>query len=55
MKGNCEICGAEIEITMCCDGHNCGCMGLPIDPPVCSDECLEKYINKIQQRQKEDN
>ena len=24
---------------MCCDGHECGCMGKPIDPVVCSYGC----------------
>ena len=46
MKGNCEICGKEIEITMCCSGRDCGCLGLPIDPPVCSEKCYEKYEEK---------
>jgi len=46
MKGNCEICGNEIEITMCCSGRDCGCLGLPIDPPVCSEKCYEQYIIK---------
>ncbi len=27
---------------MCCDGRECGCMGQPIDPPVCSNECYAK-------------
>ncbi len=47
MKGNCEICGKEIEIQMCCNGRECGCMGLPIEPPVCSDQCEQQYMDKI--------
>jgi len=39
MKGYCEICNKEIEIRMCCSGHECSCMGQPIDPPVCSEKC----------------
>ncbi len=47
MKGYCEICGKEIEVRMCCSGFDCGCMGLPIDPPVCSNECYDKLMAKI--------
>ncbi len=46
MKGFCDICGTEIEVRMCCSGHECGCMGLPIDPPVCSSECYDKFMDK---------
>lgn len=46
MKGNCVICGKEIEIKMCCSGRECGCMGLPTEMPVCSKECEKKYIEK---------
>jgi len=49
-KGYCEICGTEIEVRICCNSFDCGCMGLPVDPPVCSNECygklMEKYSNK---------
>ncbi len=24
----------------CCSGHECGCLGMPIEPPVCSEECF---------------
>ena len=38
---NCEN---EIEKPIsCCSGFECGCMGLPIDPPFCSHECEEEY------------
>jgi len=47
MKGFCEICKTEIEIKYCCSGHECGCMGLPIDPPVCSDKCYNEFMNNI--------
>lgn len=48
MKGNCDICGAEIEIKMCCSGMQCGCMGLPIDPPICGSlNCEAAYARKI--------
>jgi len=49
----CEICGKEIEIQRCCDGYMCGCMGMPIEPPVCSEECMEKYAENIKNKVKE--
>lgn len=34
-------CENEIpEPEMCCDGRECGCMGQPIDPSFCSNECM---------------
>lgn len=39
---SCMVCGKMFngkEPVMCCSGRDCGCMGLPIDPIVCSDEC----------------
>jgi hypothetical protein len=44
--GYCEICGTEIKVQMCCSGRECGCMGLPVEPPVCSDECYDKLMIK---------
>ena len=44
MKGNCEVCGEEIEVNLCCNHHDCGCMGLPTEPPVCSNKCYDLYI-----------
>ena len=31
---------------MCCSGRECGCMGMPVDPIVCSKECYNKLTNK---------
>jgi hypothetical protein len=45
-KGFCSECGKEIEVEMCCSGHECGCMGLPVEPPVCSSECYDKFMEK---------
>lgn len=39
INGNCIVCNTEIDIEMCCNGNNCGCLGQPIHPPVCSEEC----------------
>ena len=40
---NCIVCGEETSYTpeFCCDGRECGCMGRPIEPPLCSKECEE--------------
>ena len=42
------VCGSELdyEPMMCCSGKDCGCMGLPIDPPVCTKECYDKIMSK---------
>ena len=48
MKGNCIVCGNEIEITMCCSGRDCGCMGQPTEPPVCSSECYDELMNNFE-------
>jgi len=31
---------------MCCNGRECGCMGMPIDPVVCSSECYYELMNR---------
>lgn len=49
IKSFCEICKTEIELRFCCSEFDCGCMGLPVDPPVCSKECDEKFFEKIKQ------
>lgn len=44
---SCMVCGTKFmgpEPKMCCSGRDCGCMGLSIDPIVCSKECYEKGI-----------
>jgi hypothetical protein len=44
----CMICKKdmpEYKPEYCCNGMGCGCLGLPIDPPVCSDKCHEKLLN----------
>ena len=38
----CMVCGQEFEgeePMMCCSGRDCGCMGMPVDPIICSEEC----------------
>lgn len=42
MKSICvkEKCDVEIEVTMCCNGTDCGCLGMPTEPPL----CVEHYV-----------
>ena len=52
----CFDCGEELEeiaenynykhAEYCCSGHNCGCMGLPIDPPYCIECIIEGLENR---------
>ena len=28
---------------MCCSGRECGCIGLPTNPPFCNPECYSIY------------
>jgi len=32
---------------MCCNGQDCGCMGLPIYPCTCSEECNKALFDNI--------
>lgn len=48
VKLSCEVCGTEWmgePPQMCCSGRDCGCMGRPIDPVICSKECGEKLFS----------
>lgn len=45
---NCLICRKPVPDyvpEMCCNGQECGCMGLPINPCTCSKECDEALFN----------
>ena len=53
MKADCAICGEEIEVTMCCSGRDCGCMGMPTEPPVCSEKCYNEYMKPIKAKRDE--
>jgi hypothetical protein len=47
-KLTCMVCDKDFigdEPQYCCDGRVCGCMGMPIYPVVCSDECYEVFAN----------
>lgn len=50
MRDECLICGTEVhdyDPMMCCSGKDCGCMGMPTNPCVCSPECYEALIKGI--------
>lgn len=48
----CMECGKSIpgyEPHYCCNGHECGCYGLPMEPPVC-DECWDNKYKRGEQK-----
>lgn len=51
VPGYCDVCGKEIVLQYCCTAFDCGCMGKPIDPPVCSNECYDKYMETPEDRE----
>jgi hypothetical protein len=47
----CQVCGTKYrgpEPKVCCSGQDCGCLGQPIDPIVCSEKCYSKLLNRGQ-------
>ena len=44
-------CNNEVEVSICCYQPDCGCQGLPQEPPVCSglcyNECVKQGIYRI--------
>lgn len=46
MLSSCAMCDTEIEVQMCCSGYMCGCQGMPVDPPVCSNKCYDDYMDQ---------
>ena len=52
----CEYCNKFVggfQYQMCCSGHEYGCMGLPVEPCVCSDECWQKLLNRYKKKKEE--
>lgn len=50
MSHLCAICGKPVpdyDPTYCCDGRDCGCMGQPLEPCVCSYECCSAIYDHI--------
>lgn len=46
----CECCGRPVPgftPTYCCDGTECGCNGMPIEPCVCSEACYDAIMSNI--------
>lgn len=46
----CMFCGQTWlgpEPQYCCSGRDCGCMGMPVDPIVCSEECYDNLLKGI--------
>ena len=46
----CLICCKPVpdyEPSFCCNGRECGCMGQPTEPCVCSDACADALYNGI--------
>lgn len=46
VKEPCLQCKKEFDFVAvyCCSGYECGCYGMPIDPPLCSKECEDKFF-----------
>ncbi len=47
----CLVCQklTDYEPEMCCSGtiqDECGCMGQPLEPCVCSQECFDELLNE---------
>lgn len=42
---NCDVIEIPKPIS-CCSGSDCCCMGLPVEPPFCSDKCTTEYFSK---------
>lgn len=49
------LCKEEIEVQVCCSDYDgsCGCRGLPVDPPFCSEKCYTDYMNRAQNQEAE--
>jgi hypothetical protein len=46
-KCKCIICNKpmpDYDPKYCCSSYDCGCMGMPTEPPVCSNECFDKLM-----------
>lgn len=43
----CEMCDKFVEgfeYKICCSGFECSCMGKPVEPCICSEECWDKMM-----------
>jgi len=52
----CMVCSKDFkgeEPIMCCSGRDCGCLGMPTEPIICSKECYDNLpINKAKSCEK---
>lgn len=45
----CMICSADLvdyEPQMCCGGKDCGCYGMPVNAPICSEKCWDALTDR---------
>lgn len=42
-------CNVEIEVNICCNAFDCGCQGLPTEPPFCSEKCFDEWMKNNNQ------
>ena len=50
---HCVVCGKEVEDyepVYCCNGDECGCMGQPVEPCVCSRKCEDKIFGPLDRK-----
>ena len=50
---SCMVCGKDFmgpEPVMCCSGRDCGCMGMPTEPIVCSQWCYDHLPAFVDQK-----
>jgi hypothetical protein len=40
--------GPNYKPAMCCSGFDCGCRGMPTNPPICSDKCWDALMKRNQ-------
>lgn len=43
----CIVCGAFVEgfkYRLCCNNFDCGCMGRPLEPCICSEKCWDEML-----------
>lgn len=55
MSDDCLICKKEFEgydPKMCCNGFECGCMGMPTEPAICSEKCWDKLMGKVRDNER---
>jgi hypothetical protein len=48
-KADCEYCDKEFDYDpgYCCFAFDCGCQGRPTNPQVCSNECWDKLLKRM--------